>query len=357
MRNAVLRKILQDDKLYSLTEFRNKIYDDLDLTRSDLAILLCAMLIASIGLNMDSTPVIIGAMLISPLMTPIIGIGFSLAILDMNLLRKSFKILFIQVLLSLIASTVYFLISPISYASTEIIARTSPTIWDVVIAFVGGVAGVIGARKKEANNIVPGVAIATALMPPVCTAGYAIATGNFKFMLGASYLFFINCSFIMLATYIGTNLTMVKNHYIKNNQEAYKMRKILILVSLILIIPSLVSATTLVRETLINESINKYLSDQFKDNTILQKNYDKEDNTLKLTISGNYLSDEELKEILSKQNDYGLKNISIQISQLSNDRLTEKDIVEYIIQYKNDHELQKIDEEKEKKETPTKNKE
>ena len=176
-------------------------------------------------------------------------------------------------------------------------------------------------------------------------------------MLGASYLFFINCSFIMLATYIGTSLTMVKNHYIKHNQEAYKMRKILILVSLILIIPSLVSATTLVRETLINESINKYLSDQFKDNTILKKNYDKEDNTLKLTISGNYLSDEELKEILSKQNDYGLKNISIQISQLSNDRLTEKDIVEYIIQYKNDHELQKIDKEKEKKETPTKNKE
>jgi len=154
MRNAVLRKILQDDKLYSLTEFRNKIYDDLDLTRSDLAILLCAMLIASIGLNMDSTPVIIGAMLISPLMTPILGIGFSLAILDMNLLRKSFKILFIQVSLSLIASTVYFLISPISYASTEIIARTSPTIWDVVIAFVGGLAGVIGARKKEANNII-----------------------------------------------------------------------------------------------------------------------------------------------------------------------------------------------------------
>ncbi|RSI48513.1 TIGR00341 family protein [Streptococcus sanguinis] len=352
-----MRKILKEDKLYSLVEFRDKLYDDLDLSRSDLATLFCAMLIASIGLNMDSTPVIIGAMLISPLMTPIIGIGFSLAILDMKLLRKSFKILSIQVFLSLLASTIYFFISPISYASSEIISRTSPTIWDIVIAFVGGVAGVIGARKKEANNIVPGVAIATALMPPVCTVGYAIATGNFKFMLGASYLFFINCSFIMLATYIGTSFTMVKNHYIKHNQEAYKMRKILILVSLILIIPSLVSATTLVRETLINESINKYLSEQFKDNTILKKNYDKEDNTLKLTISGNYLSDEEVKEILSKQNDYGLKNISIQISQLSNDRLTEKDIVEYIIQYKNDHELQKIDKEKEKKETPTKNKE
>ena len=262
--------------------------------------------------------------------------------------------MFIQVLLSLIASTVYFLISPISYASTEIIARTSPTIWDVVIAFVGGVAGVIGARKKEANNIVPGVAIATALMPPVCTVGYSIATGNFKFMLGASYLFFINCSFIMIATYIGTSLTMVKNRYIKHNQEAYKMRKILILVSLILIIPSLVSAATLVRETLINESINKYLSDQFKEQTVLKKNFIKENNILKLTISGKHLSDEELKNLISKQNDYGLQNISIQISQLSNDRLTEKEVVEFIIQYKNDQDLQKID--KEKSETETKNK-
>ena len=158
----------------------------------------------------------------------------------------------------------------------------------------------------------------------------------------------------MIATYIGTSLTMVKNRYIKHNQEAYKMRKILILVSLILIIPSLVSAATLVRETLINESINKYLSDQFKEQTVLKKKFIKENNTLKLTISGKHLSDEELKNLISKQNDYGLQNISIQISQLSNDRLTEKEVVEFIIQYKNDQDLQKID--KEKSETETKNK-
>ena len=157
----------------------------------------------------------------------------------------------------------------------------------------------------------------------------------------------------MIATYIGTSLTMVKNHYIKHNQEAYKMRKILILVSLILIIPSLVSAATLVKETLINECINKYLSDQFKEQTVLKKNFIKENNTLKLTISGKHLSDEELKKIIGKQNDYGLQNISIQISQLSNDRLTEKEVVEFIIQYKNDQDLQKID--KEKNETKSKN--
>jgi putative membrane protein len=295
---------------------------------------------------MNSIPTIIGAMLISPLMTPILGVGFALAILDTKLLKKSFKVLFIQVAVSLLASTLYFLLSPISYASTEIIARTSPTIWDVVIAFVGGLAGIIGARKKEANNIVPGVAIATALMPPVCTVGYSIATGNLEYMIGASYLFSINCSFIMIATYIGTNVMMVNNPYVKHNREASKMRKILILVSLVLIIPSLASATTLVRDTLINESINNYLSDQFENHTILKKKYSKENNTLKLTISGKYLSEAELQGIINKQNEYGLKNISIQVSQLTNDRLTEKELVDYIIQYKNDDDLQQIEKDK-----------
>ena len=341
-----MEKVLKDGKLYSLIEFRDKIYEDLDLSKSDLTTLLCAILIASIGLNMNSIPTIIGAMLISPLMTPILGVGFALAILDTKLLKKSFKVLFIQVAVSLLASTLYFLLSPISYASTEIIARTSPTIWDVVIAFVGGLAGIIGARKKEANNIVPGVAIATALMPPVCTVGYSIATGNLEYLRGASYLFSINCSFIMIATYIGTNVMMVNNPYVKHNRKASKMRKILILVSLVLIIPSLASATTLVRDTLINESINNYLSDQFENHTILKKKYSKENNTLKLTISGKYLSEAELQSIINKQNEYGLKNISIQVSQLTNDRLTEKELVDYIIQYKNDDDLQQIEKDK-----------
>ena len=133
------------------------------------------------------------------------------------------------------------------------------------------------------------------------------------------------------------------------------MRKILILVSLVLIIPSLASATTLVRETLINESINNYLSDQFENHTILKKKFIKENNTLKLTISGKYLSEAELQSIINKQNEYGLKDISIQVSQLTNDRLTEKELVDYIIQYKNDDDLQQIDKDK-KKESPHKNK-
>ena len=135
---------------------------------------------------MNSTAVIIGAMLISPLMTPIIGLGFGLAIFDTRLIKQSLEVLFTQVLVGLLVSTLYFWISPLSYASSELIARTSPTIWDVLIAIAGGIAGVIGSRKKKANNIVPGVAIATALMPPICTAGYGLANGNVDFYSGLS---------------------------------------------------------------------------------------------------------------------------------------------------------------------------
>ena len=139
---------------YSTREYREKLYDDLHVRSRDTAILMCAIFIASIGLNVNSTAVIIGAMLISPLMTPIVGLGFGLAIFDTRLIKQSLEVLFTQVLVSLLVSTLYFWISPLSYASSELIARTSPTIWDVLIAIAGGIAGVIGSRKRvrKTNN-------------------------------------------------------------------------------------------------------------------------------------------------------------------------------------------------------------
>lgn len=134
---------------YSTREYREKLYDDLHVQLRDTVILMCAIFIASIGLNMNSTAVIIGAMLISPLMTPIVGLGFGLAIFDTRLIKQSLKVLFTHVLVSLLVSTLYFWISPLSYASSQLIARTSPTIWDVLIAIAGGIAGVIGSRKKK----------------------------------------------------------------------------------------------------------------------------------------------------------------------------------------------------------------
>ncbi len=197
---------------YSTREYREKLYDDLHVRLRDTVILMCAIFIASIGLNMNSTAVIIGAMLISPLMTPIVGMGFGLALFDLRLVKQSLQLLSTQVIVSLLVSTLYFWISPLTHASSELVARTSPTIWDVLIAIAGGIAGVIGSRKKEANNIVPGVAIATALMPPICTAGYGLANGNSQFFFGALYLFFINCIFIMLTNLIGSLLLMSLFH-------------------------------------------------------------------------------------------------------------------------------------------------
>ena len=166
-------------------------------------ILAIAIIIASVGLNVNSIPVVIGAMLISPLMGPIFGLGLGLGVNDVALLKSSGKNLLVMVSISLAASFLYFMITPLSLSNpTELLARTNPTIYDVLIALFGGFAGILEQCRKEKGTVFAGVAIATALMPPLCTAGFGLASGNFNYFLGAAYLFFINCLFIMLATYI-----------------------------------------------------------------------------------------------------------------------------------------------------------
>lgn len=147
----------------------------------NLWVLIFAIFIASIGLNMNSTAVVIGAMLISPLMGPIIGLGVGVGINDFDLIKRALKNIGVATIISLLTSTAYFLVSPLSDASSELLSRTTPTIWDVFIAFFGGLAGIIAYTNKQKGNVIPGVAIATALMPPLCTAGYGIATGNLSF--------------------------------------------------------------------------------------------------------------------------------------------------------------------------------
>ena len=176
------------------------IRDGVRVSGTNLWVLMCAILIASIGLNVNSTAVVIGAMLISPLMGPITGVGYGLGVQDTPLIRRSLLNMGVFVGISLAASTLYFLITPLSDASSELLARTAPTIWDVLIAFFGGAAGMIGLTRKEPTTLIPGVAIATALMPPLCTAGYGLATGQAGFFFGAFYLFTINSVFIALAT-------------------------------------------------------------------------------------------------------------------------------------------------------------
>ena len=303
---------------YSTREFREKLYDDLHVRLRDTLILMCSIFIASIGLNMNSTAVVIGAMLISPLMTPIVGLGFGLAIFDTRLIKQSLEVLFTQVLVSLLVSTLYFWISPLSYASSELIARTSPTIWDVLIAIAGGIAGVIGSRKKEANNIVPGVAIATALMPPICTAGYGLANGNVRFLFGALYLFLINCVFIMLINIVGTRIMMKKSALSSFKELNIKMKIGLISLIVLLVLPASYSAVTLTMNEKRKQEIKQFVGKEFANYTVINQVYESSNNELVLTVVGDPISEEELETIRQKQASYGIQSVQLKVNQVHN---------------------------------------
>ena len=322
---------------YSTREFREKLYDDLHVRLRDTVILMCSIFIASIGLNMNSTAVIIGAMLISPLMTPIVGLGFGLAIFDTRLIKQSLEVLFTQVLVSLLVSTLYFWISPLSYASSELIARTSPTIWDVLIAIAGGIAGVIGSRKKEANNIVPGVAIATALMPPICTAGYGLANGNVRFLFGALYLFLINCVFIMLINIVGTRIMMRQSPLSSFKELNTKMRIGLISLIVLLVLPASYSAVTLTMDQARKEGIKQFVGKEFANHTIINQVYKSSSNELVLTVVGDPISEEKLETIRQKQASYGIQSVQLKVNQVHNstklDSETTKEFYENIDKY------------------------
>ena len=312
---------------YSTREFREKLYDDLHVRLSNILILMCSIFIASIGLNMNSTAVVIGAMLISPLMTPIAGLGFGLAIFDTRLIEQSLKVLFTQVLVSLLVSALYFWISPLSYASSQLIARTSPTIWDVLIAIAGGIAGVIGSRKKEANNIVPGVAIATALMPPICTAGYGLANGNVRFLFAALYLFLINCCFIMLINIVGTRIMMKKSALSSFNELNIKIRIGLISLIVLLVLPASYSAVTLTMNEKRKQEIKQFVGKEFANYTVINQVYKSSNNELVLTVVGDPISEEELETIRQKQASYGIESVQLKVKQFHNSEKSDSETI------------------------------
>ena len=322
---------------YSTREYREKLYDDLHVRLRDTMILMCAIFIASIGLNMNSAAVVIGAMLISPIMTPIVGLGVGLAIFDTRLIKQSLVVLLTQVLVSLLVSTLYFWMSPLSYASSELVARTSPTSWDVLIAIAGGIAGFIGSRKKEANNIVPGVAIATALMPPICTAGYGLAHGNVRFLFGALYLFLINCVFIMLINIVGTRIFMRKSPLSSFNELNIKMKIGLISLIVLLVLPASYSAVTLTMDQARKEGIKQFVGNEFANHTVINQVYKSSNNELVLTVVGDPISEEELETIRQKQASYGIQSVQLKVNQVHNstklDSETTKEFYENIDKY------------------------
>ena len=276
----------------------------------NIYILFVAIVIASVGLNVNSIPVIIGAMLISPLMSPIIGFGMGLGTNDTKLLMHALKNLGIMFGISLIASTLYFLVTPLETDNpTELLARTNPSIYDVMIAFFGGVAGILELSRKEKGTVISGVAIATALMPPLCTVGYGIANWNWHYAGGALYLFFINCVFIALATFIAVKFL----GYPKAEEaEAHSWRKSVSysLLILVVLVPSFFSAYNIVRENRFATEVRHFV----KENKTIGGTYiydystdlSVKPYTLTLRLAGETLSQESRAKLYTEADKFGI---------------------------------------------------
>ena len=309
---------------------KRNIIEDSDFTKETMFILICAMIIASIGLNTNSVAVIIGAMLISPLMSPIQSLGLGLSNGNLKRVYESLFRLGIFILISVVSSTFYFLVSPINDATPQILARTYPTLWDVLIAIFGGIAGVIGKTKEDGGNVVPGVAIATALMPPLCVVGFGIAHGNPKIFLGAGYLFIINVFFIMIATLVGL-IVYSGNIFETRNKISIKKQIIFYIGSLIIIIPSIYTATTLVQDTARENSLKKFISRELKNHYVFDNSINKKDKTVTLKIVGDAFKKQDIEKLEKKLEKYKLKNYKLKIQQLSNEKyLTAQDLSKYL---------------------------
>lgn len=308
---------------------------NISFSGSNLWILMAAVFIASIGLNVNSTAVIIGAMLISPLMGPIVGAGFALGMFDFDLLRRSFKNLLISTVASLLVSTLYFLLSPFKEAQSELLARTSPNIYDVLIAFFGGLVGVIAITRVEKGNPIPGVAIATALMPPLCTAGYGLATGNFKFFFGALFLYTINCVFIGIATFFIVKYLKYPPVNFVDKKEEKRVQNLVTIVSVLILVPSVYFAYSLYKEQKFRLEVNKFLNEEIVDkgNTLIYKkiNFLSSPKKIELALLSENYTEKEINELNEKLKNYGIEdaeliikhNASGNINLLKNDILNE----------------------------------
>ncbi|MCI6200529.1 MAG: TIGR00341 family protein [Paraprevotella sp.] len=284
---------------------------------ANLWVLIFAIFIASLGLNVNSTAVIIGAMLISPLMGPIVGMGLAIGINDSILLKKSIHNYLIATLISVLTATIYFFLSPLDEAQSELLARTSPTLYDVMIALFGGAAGILALSTKGKGNVLPGVAIATALMPPLCTAGYGLAMGNIYYFLGAFYLFFINTVFIALSTYLGVHMMgFSKKTYIDKNKNKSMQRYIAIIVVMTMV-PACFMTFNIIRESITKSHINKFVKDilDTKGTRIISYETNKDSMTLKVVAVGKEISSAELKNAEKMMDKYNISHYHLQIIQ------------------------------------------
>lgn len=286
---------------------------------SNLWILACAIIIASVGLNVNSTAVIIGAMLISPLMGPILGAGFALGTYNFQLLKKSIKNLLIATVVSLFVSAFYFYLSPFKDVQSELLARTAPNIYDVLIAFFGGLVGVIAITRVEKGNPIPGVAIATALMPPLCTAGYGMATLNLSYFAGAFYLYTINCFFICIATFLVIKYLKYPASTTVNPKYQKRIRYSITILIMVMIIPSFYLAYNLWNERKFANTVEEFINTEFNEKgyTVIYKklNYNTNPRRVDVAFLDKKLSKEDMEMYNRLLSEKGIQNTILNFRQ------------------------------------------
>lgn len=305
----------KDDELATVDSIRKGV----EFKGANLWILIFAIFMASLGLNVNSTAVIIGAMLISPLMGPIMGVGLSVGLNDFELMKRSLKSFLITTLFSVTTATIFFLVSPVAEGQSELLARTSPTIYDVLIALMGGLAGVTALSTKEKGNVIPGVAIATALMPPLCTAGYGLATGNLIYFLGAFYLYFINSVFISLATFLGIRvMRFQQKEFVDKNREK-KVRKYIVLIAVLTMCPAAYLTVGIIQDTFFESAANRFVTEQlsFESTQVLDKKilHEGKGHEIRVVLIGQEVPEASIAIARSKMKDYKLNDTKLIVLQ------------------------------------------
>ncbi|RYE34742.1 MAG: TIGR00341 family protein [Sphingobacteriaceae bacterium] len=309
---------LQDDRADEglITESVRK---NIEFKGVNLWTLIFAIFIASIGLNVNSTAVIIGAMLISPIMGPIMGIGLGIGTNDLELVKKGAKSLLFATLVGIVTSDVYFSITPLHEAQSELLARTSPSVWDVFIAFFGGLAGMVAASRKEKTNVIPGVAIATALMPPLCTAGYGLAISNWYYVLGALYLYFINSVFIAIATYLMSRYLKITKKQFEDKKVGKRVTTYMLVVVTVTFIPSIFLAYRIVNKNIFESNARKFIEQKFvfPNTQVVTKSfvYSSTDKSIHILLFGEQLSKNKIDSLNKDLSQYNLKDTKLSIIQ------------------------------------------
>lgn len=284
---------------------------------ANLWVLVFAIFIASLGLNVNSTAVIIGAMLISPLMGPIVGMGLGIGISDLALLKRSIKNYLVATGISVLTATLYFLITPLTEAQSELLARTSPTLYDVLIALCGGAAGILALSTRGSGNVIPGVAIATALMPPLCTAGYGLAMGEPSFFFGAFYLFFINTVFITLATFVGVRMLRFKQKQFIDAARLTIVKRYIIGIVVLTMLPAAYMTVQIIRQSVLENNTNRFVRNElsFKGTQIISQKFDAKHKTLNIVAVGKIISKEEIAKAEKMLESYNLEDYKLHIIQ------------------------------------------